>query len=236
MRVAADYHTHTIYSHGMGTIEENVKAAINKGLKVVAITDHGPGYVECGIKKEDYKKMREQVDRLKEKYYGVIDILLGIEANVMDVKGRLDVDDDILKHSDILLAGFHFDIVYREFLEEVRSKMNRFGNIKYKIDRNLYNEILEINTKAIARAMKTYDIDIITHPNDKQPIDILRVAQVAANTNTAFEINNFHRHPNLCDLKEAMMVQNLEFVISSDAHRPKDVGNFSRALKLLNAL
>lgn len=236
MKVIADYHTHTIYSHGMGTIEENVKEAINKGLKIIGITDHGPGYLKYGINKDDYKKMRQQVDRLKEKYYGIIDIFLGVEANIMDIKGSLDIDDDILNHSDILLAGFHFDITHKESLSEVRSNLKRYENIKSKIDKSLYNEILEINTEAIIKAMNIYDINIITHPNDKQPINILKVAQSAADTNTAFEINNFHRHPNLTELNQAMMVEKLQFVISSDAHRPKDVGNFFRGLKLLNSI
>lgn len=236
MKVIADYHTHTIYSHGMGTIEENVKAAIKKGLKAVAITDHGPGYLKYGIDKQNYKKMRKQVDELKEKYSGTLDILLGVEANVMDEKGILDVDDDILKYSDILLVGFHFDIVYKEFLAEVRSKLSRYESIKAKIDKDLYTEILEINTEAMIGAMKLYNIDIITHPNDKQPISISKVAEIASETNTAFEINNFHRHPNISELKQGMKCENLKFVISSDAHRPKDVGNFSMALKIFNSI
>ena len=41
MQILADYHTHTIYSHGKGTIEDNVKEAISKGIKTIGISDHG---------------------------------------------------------------------------------------------------------------------------------------------------------------------------------------------------
>ena len=37
MKILADYHTHTIYSHGKGTIEDNVKVAISKGIETLGI-------------------------------------------------------------------------------------------------------------------------------------------------------------------------------------------------------
>ena len=40
MKILADYHTHTIYSHGKGTIEDNVKVAISKGIETLGISDH----------------------------------------------------------------------------------------------------------------------------------------------------------------------------------------------------
>ncbi|MCT4620551.1 MAG: PHP domain-containing protein [Marinisporobacter sp.] len=233
MRILADYHTHTRYSHGRGTIEDNVKSAIQKGLKVIGITDHGSAYLEYGINKLDYKKMREIVDRLNEKYAGAIQILLGIEANIIDQEGNLDVDDMILKNHDILLAGFHFDIAYKDLLLEVRSKMKRHENIQSKIDQGLYEEMIEINTQAMTDAVKKYPIHILTHAGDQQPIDIEKVCKVLEKTNTDLEINNFHKFPTIGQLKIASTFQNINFVISSDAHRPKDVGNFTKALKVL---
>ena len=45
-----DYHTHTTFSHGKGSIEDNVKAAVAAGLSGIAITDHGPGHLTYGVK------------------------------------------------------------------------------------------------------------------------------------------------------------------------------------------
>ena len=50
-RMIWDIHTHTTYSHGKGTIEENVNAALALGLEEIAITDHGPGHLTYGIDK-----------------------------------------------------------------------------------------------------------------------------------------------------------------------------------------
>lgn len=107
MNILADYHTHTLYSHGKGTIEENVLEARKKGLKELAITDHGPGHFLYGVSVQNLSKMRKEVDRLNGKYPD-IRVLLGLEANVISIEGELDVDQRILSMLDILLAGYHF--------------------------------------------------------------------------------------------------------------------------------
>ena len=62
-KMIADYHTHTIFSHGKGTIEDNVDWAIKKGLKEIAISDHGPGHLTYGVKRHSIPVMREEIDR-----------------------------------------------------------------------------------------------------------------------------------------------------------------------------
>ena len=86
MNILADYHTHTIYSHGRGTIEDNVVEAIKKGIKTIGISDHGYKHLGFGIKLKDLMKMREEVDLLNDKYKD-INILLGMECNILDIKG-----------------------------------------------------------------------------------------------------------------------------------------------------
>ena len=81
MEILADYHTHTVYSHGKGSIEDNVKVAISKGIKKIGISDHGYKNVAYGVKIDDFEKMREEIDILNEKYKNQIEILLGVECN-----------------------------------------------------------------------------------------------------------------------------------------------------------
>ena len=50
MRVFADYHTHTVYSHGKNTVEENVVAAINANLKKIAISEHASSHLLYGVR------------------------------------------------------------------------------------------------------------------------------------------------------------------------------------------
>ena len=50
MLLTGDYHTHTVYSHGKGTVLENAMQAKALGLKEIAITDHGFEQLAFGIK------------------------------------------------------------------------------------------------------------------------------------------------------------------------------------------
>ena len=54
MILLGDYHTHTKYSrhnHGKGSVLENASVASNKGLKQIAITDHGFSHRLYGVRR-----------------------------------------------------------------------------------------------------------------------------------------------------------------------------------------
>ena len=67
-KILYDLHTHTTYSHGTGSILDNVKAAHEAGLQCIGITDHGPGHMNYGIKLSDVEKMRADIAQAKELY------------------------------------------------------------------------------------------------------------------------------------------------------------------------
>lgn len=87
--ITGDYHTHTTYSHGLGSILDNANEAKNKGLKELAITDHGSGHIFFGIDRNSLPKMREEVDEAQ-KITGV-KVLLGVEANFTSTHGDVNV-------------------------------------------------------------------------------------------------------------------------------------------------
>ena len=87
----ADYHTHTFFSHGKGTPEENVCAAVKKGLKTIAISEHGPAHLTYGVKGEKLKALRREIDRLNRVYGRDIQVLMGIEANLYG-DGRCELE------------------------------------------------------------------------------------------------------------------------------------------------
>lgn len=92
-RAVYDYHTHTTYSHGKGSIEDNVKAAIAAGLRGIGISDHGPGHLTYGFKRENIPKMRAEIEALRLKY-PQIEIFMSVEANIISAGNFLDVTKD----------------------------------------------------------------------------------------------------------------------------------------------
>ena len=228
LRITADYHTHTRFSHGKGDIEDNVLAAIRIGLKTVAISDHGYGHMGFGIRKADLPLMKEKIVMLRGRY-PEIEILLGMEANILDPDGSLDVDDEDLAYLDILLAGYHFGSVPKGW------SGLKFHGANFAVRAGFDGATaLELNTQAFCNAMVRYPVRILTHPGAKGPVDIRRIAEVALQQNVWLEINSHHGFLTLEQIQEAGAF-GTKFVISSDAHRPQDVGQcdagLSRALK-----
>lgn len=226
MKIIADYHTHTTFSHGTGSIEDNVKVAIEKGLKLLAISDHGPGHAFYGIKKHRYKDMRSEIDRLNKKY-PEIEILLSLEANFMSVDGTLDVDDDLLELSDLIMCGYHFGSTPRKFFVDI--KMHVYAYLS-RYSKSIYKKSKKINTEMMINAMRKYNLTAITHPGAKGPIDIRQVAQVASEKNVALEVNVKHGHLTVDEIQEAMKTD-VMFILGSDAHDPERVGDFSASLE-----
>lgn len=223
----ADYHTHTIYSHGKGTIMDNVMAARSKGLTEIAITDHGIRHFTYGVRKSNIIKMRQEIDNINEHCEG-IKVLLGMECNIVSSQGDIDIDDDIRKHLDILLVGYHMMVLPISPLDMWNiyglNYLNKFfGFNKEKVE--------EQNTITIAKAIKKHQIDIITHPGARIPIDTTYIAEVAAKAGTALEINS-HSSAMQAEHVIAAAQKGVKFVINSDAHRPEDVGNLTNGLKI----
>ena len=226
MRIIADYHTHTIYSHGKGTIRENVEAAIKRGLKAIGICDHGPGHYLYGVKREKIYQMRKEVDRLNREYKE-IRILLGVEANIIGFDGTIDVDEEIIEMLDILLLGFHYGVLFKSIGDYL------FMNVANPVSKLIpigRDRIIERNTEAIVKAIERYPIDIITHPGDKVKLNTKRVAEAAYKKGVALEINEKHNELSVENLKIALDTK-VDFYINSDAHRPEEVGMVDEAIK-----
>ena len=101
-KILLDVHTHTVASgHAYSSLQEMVKAAADKRLQVLGITEHGPSIPgTCPLV---YFRNMFVVPR---QMYG-IRLLMGCEVNILDTNGSLDLNDDYLDRLDIAIAGIH---------------------------------------------------------------------------------------------------------------------------------
>lgn len=102
MRIIADTHCHTIAStHAYSTLLENIKAAKAMGLYAIAVTDHGP-HMPGAPGAWYFENLRIIPERIEG-----VRVLKGVEANVIDEKGTLDISDKQAEFLEWVIASMH---------------------------------------------------------------------------------------------------------------------------------
>ncbi len=225
-RLSYDLHTHTTFSHGKGSIEDNVKIAVSKSLKTIGISDHGPGHVTYGVKRNKISAMRTEIERLKP-IYPEIEILLGVEANIINPSGKLDVTEEELSRFDYLLAGYHYGVFGEKPLFALSLHARNFilNGWFHLSTRNQKR----VNTDLAVRAIYENEIRILTHPGDKGIFDIGEIALACAERGTLMEISTWHNWLTVDGIRQTAKTS-ARFAISSDAHSPERIGDCQGAV------
>lgn len=224
MQLNADYHTHTVFSHGKGDIADNVKKAREAGLKEIGITDHGFAHPAFGLRERKIPKMRALCDSA-EREYGV-KTYLGIESNITGLDGVSDLKESLYDRFDLYLAGFHKFVlfypsaIFKAFLPNMMTAYLKKDKPSASLKKT--------NTKMFTELIKKRPVDVITHLNFYCFADAAEVAKVAADYGTYIEINAKKTHLTDEELYNVAKT-GVRFVIDSDAHTPDRVGEISLA-------
>jgi putative hydrolase len=157
--LTVDLHVHSLFSScGLHTILELLDQGRRTGLAAMAITDHGLAVGNGRLTSVFF-------ERFKCPYNDIV-LYKGIELNLLDDKGNIDIVWQFMPFIDILLLGVHPNLPPHGSREQYTTMLCA------AIDKNPY-------------------IDIITHPNDPAyPLDYLRLAQKAKEYGIALELNN----------------------------------------------
>ncbi len=199
--VRGDLHTHTEWSDGELSVAEHVAAAAEFGHDYVCVTDHatGPGMVG-GVGVSD-DGLREQLPEVRAAGDDAdLAVFAGVEANVSET-GEVSVADDLLAELDFVVASPH-------------AALDGDG------------------TERLVAAAEHPGVDAIGHPTGRMlnrrrglDVDVERLAAVAAEHDTALEVN---ANPARLDLSGAAVKTAVEagarIVVNTDAHRPSDFG------------
>lgn len=209
MRIAVDTHTHSVASgHAFSTLGELAEAAAAKGLEGFVLTDHGPS-MPGGAHPWHFGNLRVLPSRISG-----VRFWKGIEANIIDNEGGIDLAESELARLDFVLAGFH---------EVCFASGSR-----------------EENTRALIAALANPWVDAISHPgNPAFPVDLAAVVRAACQEGKALEINNSSftirrgSDANCLGMARLLAESGGRLVVGSDAHFHGDVGNFSKALAVI---
>ena len=104
-----NFHTHSAYDDGKETLEDYVKAAVDKGFAAIGFSGHSPLPFdnEWSIQKSDYADYLAEGRRLKEKYKDHIPVYLGLEIDY--VPGHSDRFSDFVEGAglDYCIGSVH---------------------------------------------------------------------------------------------------------------------------------
>ena len=214
----ADLHTHTVASgHAYSTIKENAEAANFKNLKILAMTDHAPAMPgSCDL-------LHFGNLRALPRYINNVMILRGVELNVLDTQGNIDLPEyffsrNFLERMDWIIASLHENILTPE-------------------------EGFDYTGLYMAIAENPY-VDLLGHPDTPAvSFDIDEVVKAFKANNKIVELNEHHAFEtseqsriNAKAIMKACAKYGVYISVNSDAHTCWDVGRHKHAVQLLEEI
>jgi len=193
--IQGDLHVHSKWSDGGATIEEIARAALAKGYRYIAISDHSKSVKYArGLEEERLLQKLEEIKAVQEKF-PELTILAGTEVDILS-DGTLDYPDEILAQLDIVIAAIH-----QGFKQQVTERMLAAMD-------NPYVFIVAHPTGRLISKREGYVIEL-----DK-------VMKKAAETGTVLEINSYYDRLDLSDVNARRAQEmGIKLSINTDTHQ-----------------
>jgi len=199
-QIRADLHTHSTWSDGTASIQQMAEAAIQRGRKVLAITDHSGGLgVAQGLSVERLHQQRREIDEVQQRLGDSILLLQGSEVEIK-ADGTLDFPDEVLDELDIVVASLHMS------LRQERS----------------------VITARLLNAIRNPHVDVIGHPSGRlmperegADLDWEQVLKAAKESGVALEIDSLPARLDLDEVNARRAAEmGIPLTIDTDAHAP----------------
>jgi putative hydrolase len=215
MKFVLDTHCHTVSSgHAYSTIEELAKQASERGLELIAMTDHTEA-MPGGAHVFHFNNLRIIPDEI----YGV-EVLKGAETNIIDYDGNVDLNEDSLAQLDVVIASFHPPCIKPGTKEQnTQALLGVIKNPHIDIIGHPGDARYPLDFKKIVKAAKEYHTLLEINNSSLRPQSFRPGGK-----------ENIYR------LLEECMKQQVPVIIGSDAHISFDVGNFDAAKEMLEQI
>ncbi|GIU25334.1 putative phosphatase [Shewanella colwelliana] len=213
MKFLVDVHAHTIAStHAYSTVHDYLSVAKEKGMKLFAITDHGPDMA-------DAPHFWHFVNmRVLPRVVDGVGVLRGIEANIKNEHGEIDFFGDYLQELDIVLAGFH-EPVFPPSTKEAHTQalINCIESGNVDIISHPGNPAYPIDIKRVAVAAAKHNVALEIN-------------------NSSFLTSRKGSLSNCTEIACAVKDAGGLLVMGSDSHVAFSLGEFDKAIELIEAV
>ena len=201
--IRGDLHMHTDATDGRDTIRQMAEAALARGLKYIAITDHSKNLAMTnGMDDARALAHIKNIRKVDAEMKGSIRVLPGIEVDIL-ADGALDLEDATLAQMDIVVASVH----------------------------SHFNQSIEEMTTRVLRALENRYVRILGHPTGRKvlgregyAINIDLILKRAAELGVAVEHNASPARSDLNDLNLRLAKQyGCKIVVDTDAHSTEEL-------------
>ena len=211
----SDFHMHSTWTDGQGSIEENILKAKELGLKRIAATDH--------IRADStyFNDYSEEIKQLRDKHN--FEVYIGFEAKTNNFEGHLDVSLKNLSNSEISICSVHRFPIGRKLIPAKAFTISTSQEIE-----------LELSIAALLKG----GFSVMGHPGGmsirshgsfkKEYFEEIIIA--CAKVGIAFDFNASYHQDCREDLLDLFKIHNPLISIGSDAHRLEFIGNATRTL------
>ncbi len=205
--IVADMHTHTIASvHAYATITEMVSQASEIGLYAIAVTDH------AHIPQRQYFNSLVLIPE----YFKGVRVLRGIEANVCDYRGNVDVDKELLEKLDWVVASIHAGT-----MEKGEPDVEKCTEAYLGLAHNPYVNVIGHSGSEWFK----YDYDRVIP-------EFAREGRLVEINDSAFRYKKDYMH-NCIEIAKKCMQYGARICVDTDSHFTDTLGRADSALKAL---
>lgn len=197
-------HCHSNWSDGSNTLEEMARAAIQRGLEYLVISDHSKAaFYAQGLSEERIREQHHYIDELNEKLTPFC-IFKSIESDILN-DGSLDYSNEVLSTFDLVIASVHSNLK----MTEEKAMMRLMNAIE-----NPYTTILGHMTGRLLLSRAGY------------PLNHKKIIDACAANHVVIELN---AHPSRLDIDWRHIAYALEknvlISIDPDAHHIDGLGD-----------
>ena len=210
----ADVHMHSVMSgHAFGTVRELAFEAAARNLKLIGVTEHGPG-IPGTVDPIYFRNFCDAPRTL----YGV-EMLYGSEVNILE-GGRLDLDQRHLNFLDYAAAGIH-GLCYENqgIVGNTDNTVRCMENPKVKFITHPDTDSYPVDYKVLVAAAKATGTALELNNSSVRKPELRPGC-----------IGNYKTMLPLC------AEMGVPIVVNTDSHDPSFVGDFALARKLLEEI